>query len=130
MMTDPIADMLTRIRNAFMARKKEVVLPFSKIKLAIAELLIKEGYMEKAEKTNDKKPLLILKLKYDKDNEPAITLVRRVSSPGHRRYVKSSEIASVLNGYGLSIISTPKGLMTNRQARKEKMGGEIICEVY
>jgi len=130
MMTDPIADMLTRIRNAFMARKKEVVLPYSKIKLAIAELLIKEGYMEKVEKSNDKKPLLILKLLYDKENEPAITLLKRVSKPGHRKYVKSSEIHSVLNGFGISIISTPKGLMTNKQAHKEKLGGEIICEIY
>ena len=129
-MTDPIADMLTRIRNGFMARKKEVVLPYSKIKQAIANILVAEGYMEKTEKTDDKKPLLILRLKYDKDNEPAITFLQRVSKPGHRRYVKSSEITGVLNGYGFSIISTPKGLMTNRQARKEKVGGEIICELY
>lgn len=129
-MTDPIADMLTRIRNAFMAHKKEVIVPYSKIKLAIANVLVAEGYLQNAQKTDDKKAVIILKLKYDENNEPAITVLNRVSRPGHRRYVKSDEIERVLNGFGVSIISTPKGLMTNRDARKEKVGGEIICEVY
>ncbi len=129
-MTDPIADMLTRIRNAFMARKREVVLPHSKIKLAIANVLVAEGYLQRAEKTDDKKPVIILKLKYDENNMPAVTVLNRVSTPGHRRYVKNDEIHKVLNGFGTSIISTPKGLMTDRDARKEKVGGEIICEVY
>lgn len=130
-MTDPIADMLSRIRNALMAKKKEVVLPHSKIKLGLANILVKEKYLGDAKVTTDKKPVIILRLKYDETTgEPAITSLRRVSKPGHRRYVKSSDIGKVLNGFGMAIISTPKGLMTDRDARRNKVGGEIVCEVY
>lgn len=129
MMTDPIADMLTRIRNASSVKKSEVVIPFSKIKMAIASTLVKEGYLEKAEKTKDSLAQLVLTLKYD-GREPVIHSLKRVSKPGQRRYVKNSEISRVLNGFGIAIISTPKGIMTGWEAARDKVGGEIICEVY
>lgn len=128
-MTDPIADMLTRIRNASMVHKKEVVVPFSKIKLAIAEILVREGFLEKSEVTPDKKPQILITLKYQ-DREPAIHSLKRISKPGHRCYVKSTELSKVLNGFGLAILSTPKGVLNHMEAKKEKIGGELICEVY
>ena len=129
MMTDPIADMLTRIRNASLVHKKEVSLPFSKIKLSIAKLLVESGYLESVEENKDQKPYILIKLKYNK-KQPAISYIKRVSKPGLRIYVKSSEIKNVLNGFGMSILSTPKGLKTDEQARAEKLGGELICEIY
>ncbi|MCX6781519.1 MAG: 30S ribosomal protein S8 [Candidatus Magasanikbacteria bacterium] len=129
MMTDPIADMLTRIRNASMVRKSEAVVPFSKIKMAIAGILIREGYLLKAELVDEKKPQIALSLKYD-GREPAIHSIKRISKPGHRAYVKNSDISKVLNGFGLAILSTPRGIMTGIQAKKEKIGGEILCEIY
>jgi len=129
MMTDPIADMLTRIRNASLVHKKEVVAPFSNIKMALAEILLREGYLENVEKTPGTKPELILKLKYE-SGEPMVHELKRISKPGHRRYVKKDEMAKVLNGFGLSIISTPKGVMTGLDAYREKIGGELLCEVY
>jgi len=129
MMTDPIADMLTRIRNASAVKKAEVAIPFSKIKMAIAQTLVKEGYLEKAEKSKDKIPQLIITLKYE-NRKPVIHSLKRVSKPGQRRYVKNSEINKVLNGFGIAIISTPKGIMTGWEAARNKIGGEIICEVY
>lgn len=129
MMTDPIADMFTRIRNASKVHKKEVVVPYSNIKRAIADILVKEGYLEHAEKTADKKAELILKLKY-KNGEPVVHQLKRISKPGHRRYVKNDEAVKVLNGFGLAIVSTPKGVMTGPEARRAKVGGELLCEVY
>lgn len=130
MMTDPIADMLTRIRNASLIHKKEVVLPYSNMKMAIAGILAREGYLEKAEHLKDNKlPQLVLTLKYE-NRQPAIHFLRRVSKPGHRHYVKNNELKKVLNGYGVAILSTPKGVMTDKEAWKEKVGGEVICEVY
>ncbi len=128
-MTDPIADMLTRIRNASMINKPEVCLPFSKIKLNIANLLVDFGYLVSVEEKKDRHPYLLLKLKFD-NKQPAITSIKRISKPGRRTYIKSNEIKDVLNGFGLSIVSTPKGLMTGDQARKNKLGGELICEIY
>ncbi|HRY36788.1 MAG TPA: 30S ribosomal protein S8 [Candidatus Magasanikbacteria bacterium] len=129
MMTDPIADMLTRIRNASMVRKHEVTVSYSKLKMAIAQTLAKEGYLEKVEKTKDKIPQLVISLKYE-GREPMIHSLKRVSKPGQRRYVKSGEIGKVLNGFGIAILSTPQGIMTNWEASREKVGGEVICEVY
>lgn len=128
-MTDPIADMLTRIRNASLVHKKEVIVPFSKIKMAVANILVREGYLAKAEEKKDKHSYLLLTLKYE-NGEPAIHSLKRVSKPGHRHYAKSSEMGSVLNGFGIMILSTPQGIMTDMEARKNKMGGELICEVY
>jgi len=129
MMTDPIADMLTRIRNASMVRKPEVAVSYSKLKMAIAETLVKEGYLAKAEKTKDKIPQLVISLKYE-GREPMIHSLKRVSKPGQRRYIKSNEIGRVLNGFGIAILSTPRGIMTNWEAARDKVGGEVICEVY
>lgn len=129
MMTDPIADMLTRIRNASAVKKAEVTVPFSKIKMAIALTLVKEGYLDKAEKSKDKIPQLVITLKYE-DRKPVIHSLKRISKPGQRRYAKSSEIDKVLNGFGIAIISTPRGVMTGWEASRDKIGGEIICEVY
>jgi small subunit ribosomal protein S8 len=129
MMTDPIADMLTRIRNASLINKKEVVLPYSKIKFGIANILVKEGYLKKAEEKTDVHPYILLTLQYH-GGAPAITHIKRISKPGHRRYIKKDDIEKVLSGYGVAILSTPKGLLTNEEARKHQMGGELICEVY
>ena len=137
-MTDPIADMLTRIRNAALVRKAEVVLPYSKIKQNIAQILKREGYLAEVEqlpgeKTKEGKirfPSLRLKLLYLEDGRPAITHVARVSRPGSRRYVNRKEIPNIRNGFGVAILSTPRGLMSNSEARKSGTGGEIICELY
>ena len=128
-MTDPIADMLTRIRNASMVNKKEVMIPYSKIKMEIAKLLVESGYLREAEEKKDQKPYILIKLKYD-NKQPAITHIKRVSKPGRRIYVKSAEIKDVLNGFGISIVSTPQGLMLGEKAKEAKMGGELLCEVY
>lgn len=128
MMTDPIADMLTRIRNGYTVRKSEVSMPFSKIKMAIAEILVREDYLAKAEKSTDGRQL-VLNLKYI-NKTPVVHVINRLSKPGNRCYVGKGDIKQVLNGLGLSIISTPRGLMTNREARAAALGGELICEVY
>ena len=128
-MTDPIADMLTRIRNASMVNKREICVPFSKLKLGIAKILAQAGYLEKAESQDGTgHPYILITLKYH-NKQPAIRHIKRVSKPGCRIYVKSTEIRPVLNGLGVSILSTPKGLMTDNMAKKDKVGGEIICEV-
>ena len=129
MMTDPIADMLTRIRNASSVFKTEVELPSSKIKKALADVLIRESYLEKVEEIEGVKPTLVLTLKY-KNKESVISSIKRISTPGYRKYVKSKDIRKVLNGYGISILSTPKGLLTGGQAKKQGLGGEIICEIW
>ncbi|HSR88830.1 MAG TPA: 30S ribosomal protein S8 [Candidatus Udaeobacter sp.] len=129
MMTDPIADMLTRIRNASLIYKKEVSLPYSKIKLGIANILVKHGYLEKAEEKKDIHPYILLTLKFN-SGMPAITEIKRISKPGHRKYIKKDDIDAVLSGFGVAILSTPKGLLTNDEARKQQVGGELICEVY
>ena len=128
-MTDPIADMLTRIRNASMVHKKEVTIPFSKVKMAIATILVREGYLAKAEELTDKHPYLLVTLKYN-NGAPAIQHLKRISTPGHRQYIKKDNIKRILNGYGLAILSTPQGMLTNEEARKAAVGGELICEVY
>ncbi len=129
MMTDPIADMLTRIRNASMVHKKEVAIPYSKIKLAIATILAREGYIVSVEELKDNHPYLLLTLKYE-NGEPAIHHLKRISKPGQRTYVKKDAIDRVLNGYGLAILSTPSGVLTDAEAKGANVGGELLCEVY
>jgi len=130
MMTDPISDMLTRIRNALAVRKREVVLPYSNMKFAIAKILQKEGYVNGAEKAEEGKlPVLRITLAYD-NAQPRIHHVRRISTPGRRVYRKSADLKVVMSGTGISILSTPNGLMTNKEAHARKLGGEVICEVY
>lgn len=129
MMTDPIADMLTRIRNASLVHKKEAAIPYSKLKLAIAEILVREGYVAKVEETKTKPAFIVITLKYH-GRESAIQHLERLSTPGHRHYVKKEKIEKVLNGLGLAILSTPKGVLTGAEAVKQNVGGELLCEIY
>jgi len=129
MLSDPISDMLTRIKNAYMARKKQVVLPSSKIKFAIANILKQNGYVGDVKEEGDKKKELTIKLIY-KDNKAIMSNVKRISKPGRRIYAKAGDLSRVLNGYGMSIVSTSSGIMTGKDAKKKKVGGEIICEIY
>ena len=130
MMTDPIADMLTRVRNSLAVKKPEVVLPFSKIKYEIAKILHEAGYLESVEKVEDRFAKLKLVLAYKEGQVPVITHIKRISKPGLRVYVGRDEIPYVLNDLGLAILSTSRGLMTNKQARRGRVGGELICEVW
>ena len=131
MNTDPIADMLTRIRNANMVSHPSVTVPASKLKIALAELLKSEGYIENYEvKSDDKFKYIEITLKYDASNKPVISNLRRVSKPGLRTYCKSKNIPQVFGGMGIAILSTSKGLLTDRKARKENLGGEILCYVW
>ncbi len=126
MNTDPIADMLTRIRNATKARKLTLHLPHSKLKQGILNILAEQGYVKKiGEDKSGQFPELVIELEPNKN----LTL-RRISKPGQRIYKQGNEIKSVLNGLGISIISTSQGLMTNKEAHKKGIGGEIICEIY
>jgi len=128
-MTDPIADMLTRIRNALSAGKLTVTMPSSKKKVAIANLLIGEGYITGVNTQDiDGKPVLEVALKYY-EGKPVIDMIKRVSRPGLRVYKGKDELPSVMNGLGVAVVSTSKGLMTDREARKAGHGGEVICYV-
>lgn len=128
-MTDPIADMLTRIRNAQMAQKGAVLMPSSKLKLAIAAVLKDEGYIENfAVRENSGKPELDIALKYYA-GEPVIERIERVSRPGLRVYKGCGDLPRVMNGLGVAIVSTPKGVMTDRKARASNLGGEVLCIV-
>ena len=130
-MTDPIADMLTRIRNANQNRAKEVMMPSSKMKVEIATILKEEGFIEdfKVNK-DDVQPTLTLTLKYGQKKERVITGLKRISKPGLRVYAKANEVPRVLNGLGIAIISTPKGVMSDKLARKNNVGGEVIAYVW
>ena len=129
-MTDPITDLLNQIRNAQAVGKTEILVPLSKIKNEIAAILFKEGFIGEAKKTTKGK-LKMLKISLKYENEvPAIEGFKRVSKPGQRIYEGFSDIRKVHGGYGISIISTSKGLMTNKEARKQKLGGEVICQVW
>ncbi|MDP3741557.1 MAG: 30S ribosomal protein S8 [bacterium] len=139
MMTiDPIADMLTQIRNALAVRKPEVVLPYSKFKHSLAMILEKQGWLDHADVADvlhlkgKNKPFKALRMhfKYDDAGSSPITGVKRVSKPGQRIYAKFGEIGRYRTGVGVTIISTPKGLMTDREAAKAKLGGEVICQIW
>ena len=129
-MTDPIADMLTRIRNAQATYKSSVWIPYSSVKFRLAEILKREGYIKNVEKEDRSLPMIRVELKYHHGNRPVIQKIKRISKPGRRVYASHSEIPVVLNHIGTSILSTSKGLKTTREARKEKIGGEIMCEIY
>lgn len=130
-MSDPIADMLTRIRNANVVRHETVEIPSSKMKKEIAEILKKEGFIRDAEYVEDNKQGIIrLFLKYGPNNERVISGLKRISKPGLRVYTKSQEVPRVLGGLGIAIISTSKGVMTDKDARQSKSGGEVICYVW
>jgi len=132
MMTDPIADMLTRIRNAARVRKTKISLPSSRLKVRIAELLRDEGFLSSVSETTDgPRQLLELEVKYlPNGTQPVLHGVRRESKPGQRVYVSYTEIPRVQSGQGVAILSTSKGVITDRQARKQKVGGELICAVW
>jgi len=129
-MTDPITDMLNQIKNAQAVAKTEVLIPLSKIKNEIAEILSKEGFLGEVKKVaKEKNKSLKITLKYDNE-VPAIAGFKRVSKPGQRIYQGAQEIRKVHGGYGISIVSTSQGLMTNKDARYKKVGGEVICQVW
>jgi small subunit ribosomal protein S8 len=130
-LTDPVADMLTRIRNAISARHQKVDIPASKLKLEIARILKEEGYISNFKATEEEgHKILRVYLKYANNNEAVISNVNRVSRPGCRVYVRRTEIPRVLGGMGINILTTPRGVMTGRQARKQGLGGELLCEVW
>jgi small subunit ribosomal protein S8 len=129
--SDPIADMLTRIRNGIQARHTQVEMPSSKMKVSIAKILKDEGYVKDFEVTKDvPQAVLRVSLKYTTDRQPVVSTIKRLSKPGLRRYTKRDSIPLVLGGMGLVIMSTPKGLMSGREAFKRNLGGELICEVW
>lgn len=130
-MTDPIADMLTRIRNAITARKAKVLMPASNIKQRIAEVLHNEGFVGAvAFEKDEKQGVLSIELRYDNNNDNAIQGLRRVSKPGQRAYVRHDNLPRVRSGLGIAIVTTSKGVMTERDARKHGLGGELLCEVW
>lgn len=129
-MTDPIADMIIRIKNALLARRKEVVIPHSKIKAAIAQILVDNDYVESFEVIEQKpQSSIVVKLGYQ-NKLPKITGVKRVSKPGRRLYTAAGRIPSALNGYGITIVSTSKGVLTDKQARQQNVGGELLCQIW
>lgn len=130
-MTDPIADMLTRIRNALVVKQEYVDVPASNMKRDIANILLQEGYIKNVKEIQENnKSILRLTLKYGPDNERVISGLKRISKPGLRVYAKSEEVPKVLGGLGIAIISTSKGVISDKQARKEGIGGEVICYVW
>lgn len=131
MTTDPIADMLTRVRNALKARHSKVDIPASKLKLEIARIMKEEGYILnfKLAEEGAKKTIKVY-LKYTPDNSSVISHLERISRPGCRIYVGSSEVPKVLGGLGINILTTPKGVMTGQAARKANVGGEVLCQIY
>ena len=132
MMTDPIADMLTRIRNSSMARHERVEMPHSKLKERVAVVMKAEGYLDDVRSSDgveDFKTLTLI-LRYGRDRESAIDGIRRVSTPGRRVYVRHDRIDRVCSGMGISILSTSRGVMTDREARRQRVGGELLCEVW
>ena len=131
MVTDPIADMLTRIRNANQMRYIEVEVPASKMKLEIARILKEEGFISGyTTKESDVQSMIVLNLKYGEKKERVITGLKRISKPGLRVYAKAEELPRVLNGLGIAIISTSKGLMTDKEARKQSLGGEVMAYIW
>ncbi len=136
---DPIADMLTRIRNSFLVKKKEVIIPMSKIKCEIAKILEREKWISKFEIVKGEAGAknkaaafdnIKITLKYNEDGRSHISLLKRISKPGLRVYVDKEHIPTVLNNFGIAILSTPQGLMTNKEARRKNIGGELLCEIY
>ena len=128
-LSDPIGDMLARIKNAQVRNHSKVSLPSSKFKVKIAEVLKSEGYIIDYKTNDDKKPLIEINLKYNSGN-PVINTIERVSKPGRRIFSSASSLPKINNGLGIAIISTPQGVMTDVDARKKKLGGEIICKVF
>ncbi len=129
MFTDPIADMLTRIRNAAQAQKNELVLPYSKFKANLAQVLLKEGFIGGVNELQGDHKMLQINLKYS-GGESVIAGIKRVSKPGQRIYMPADKLPRTNSGFGVTVVSTSQGLMTDKEARKAKMGGEIVCQVW
>jgi small subunit ribosomal protein S8 len=130
-MTDPVSDLLARIRNAGQARHAELVCPSSRLKLSVAKVLVANGYLDAvAVEAKDGKPVLRIKLRYAQDGRFLIDGMRRVSKPSLRRYVDVQHIPSVRRGLGMAVLSTPNGLLSDREAREQNVGGELVCEVW
>lgn len=130
-MSDPLADMLTRIRNAGMVKHPKVDVPLSKTKAGVAAILKGAGYIGDYQVIDDQKQgMLRIDLKYDERNMGVITGIRRVSKPGRRVYLKHDQLPKVMSGFGIAIVSTSKGIMTDKQAREQRIGGELLCEVW
>ena len=129
MMTDPVSDMLTRIRNAALARHERTLVPASQLKKHIAEILKAEGYIADVRQEEDPRSLTIV-LKYGRDRTSAIDGIKRISRPGRRVYVRHDRIPRVLQGMGVAILSTSRGIMSDKEARRQKVGGELLCEVW
>lgn len=130
-MTDPIADLLTRIRNANVARHQVVEIPASNIKKAIANIMLQEGYIKDLEEYNDGAvPMLKITMKYGQNKERVITGLKRISKPGLRVYCRKDEVPKVLNGLGTAVISTSKGILPDKEARKLSIGGEVLCYIW
>lgn len=130
MYTDPISDMLTRVRNALAARKAELVLPYSKFKHNLANVLLAEGFISGVNELPGRIKMLQLNLRYDDKGNPIITGMKRVSKPGQRIYMPVDAIPRTNGGFGVTVVSTSKGVITDKQARKDKVGGEVICQVW
>ena len=132
-MTDPIADMLTRIRNASRARHQKVAIPWSRVKENIIKVLIEEGYLRESKKVKASRGAgedLVVQLKFDRENRPVIAGTKRVSRPSRRVYVGGQAVPPIRKGLGVNILSTPKGVMVDREAQRAKVGGELICSVW
>lgn len=132
-MTDPIADMLTRIRNAVSVERPSVEMPVSKVKKGLAEVLKREGYIwdwAEVQEEDDKFSKLRIELKYGPSGEKVIQKIKRISKPGCRVYSRSRDLRPILNGLGISILSTSQGVMSDREARQQKVGGEVLCEIW
>lgn len=128
---DPVADMLTRIRNGINARHVKVPMPHSKLKERVADVLKREGFIESYEVGDGTpRPTLTIMLRYDRNRDPVITGLKRISRPGLRQYVNADSIPTIRNGLGVAILSTSRGVMTDREARRERVGGELMCTVW
>lgn len=130
MYTDPISDMLTRMRNALAAGKQDLVLPYSKFKHNLANLFLAEGFITGVNELPGRIKMLQINLKYDTNGSPVITGIKRVSSPGQRIYLPVTKIPRTNGGFGVTVVSTSRGLVSDKTARKERMGGEVICQVW
>lgn len=131
MSNDPLADMLSRIRNALAVRHPTVLIPTSRIKVALARIMVEEGYLQRYEMTQDKpQSQLRLWLKYGENKKPVLSGLKRISTPGRRIYAPAPQIPRVLSGMGVAVISTSRGVMTDRQARRQGLGGEVLCYIW
>lgn len=130
MYTDPISDMLTRIRNALAAGKQDLVMPYSKFKHSLAKVLLEEGFLSGVNELPGRIKMLQVNLKYSQNGSPVISGIKRVSSPGQRIYLPVTKIPRTNGGYGITVVSTSKGLLTDKQARKDRVGGEVVCQIW